>query len=146
MDFAIPANYRIKLKKYKKKDKCLDLARELKKKLWNMKVTIVPIVIGAFDTVTKWLLKSLEHLEVGGCRVLPNDNIIEDGQNTEKSPGDIRRLAVTQTPGKSHQLTLMWKTLKEYIIIIIIITTITRDKSELENYLRQNSPAETSWK
>ncbi len=33
------------------KDKYLDLARELKK-LWNMKVTIIPIVIGAFGTVT----------------------------------------------------------------------------------------------
>ena len=48
-----------------KKDKYLDLARELKK-LWNMKVTIVPIVIGAFGTITKGLLKGLEDLEVGG--------------------------------------------------------------------------------
>ena len=31
-----------------------------------MRVTIVPIVIGAFDTVTKGLLKGLEDLEVGG--------------------------------------------------------------------------------
>ena len=42
-----------------------NLARELKK-LWNMKVTIVPIVIGAFGTITKGLLKGLEDLEVGG--------------------------------------------------------------------------------
>ena len=47
-----------------KRDKYLDLARELKK-LWNIKVTIIPIVIGAFDTVTKGLLKGLEGLEVG---------------------------------------------------------------------------------
>ena len=26
---------------------------------------------------------------------------------TEKSRGDLRRLAVTQTPGKNHRLTLM---------------------------------------
>ena len=31
-----------------------------------MKVTIVPIVIGALGTVTKGLLKSLEDMEVGG--------------------------------------------------------------------------------
>ena len=31
-----------------------------------MKVTIVPIVIGAFGTVTKGFLKGLEDLEVGG--------------------------------------------------------------------------------
>ena len=64
-----------------------------------MKVTIIPIVIGAFGMVIKGLLKSLEDLEVGG--------IIENGQNTEKSPGDLRRLAVTQSPVKDHQLTLM---------------------------------------
>ena len=31
-----------------------------------MQVTIIPIVIGAFGTVTKELLKGLEELEVGG--------------------------------------------------------------------------------
>ena len=31
-----------------------------------MKVTIVPIVSGALDTITKGLLKGLEDLEVGG--------------------------------------------------------------------------------
>ena len=37
-----------------------------KNKLSNMKVTIMPIVIGAFGTITKGLLKGLEDLEVGG--------------------------------------------------------------------------------
>ena len=46
VDFAVPADHRIKLKDCEKKDKYLDLDRELKK-LWNMKVTIIPIVIGA---------------------------------------------------------------------------------------------------
>ena len=54
------------MKESEKKDKYLDLAREFKKKLWNMKVTIIPIVIGAFGTVTKGLLKRLENLETGG--------------------------------------------------------------------------------
>ena len=31
-----------------------------------MKVTIVPIVIGVFGTITKGLLKSLKDLEIGG--------------------------------------------------------------------------------
>ena len=65
VDFAVPADHRIKLKECEKRDKYLDLARELKK-LWNMKVTIIPIVIGAFGKVTKGLLKGLEDLEVGG--------------------------------------------------------------------------------
>ena len=53
------------MKECEKRDKYLDLARELKK-LWNMQVTIIPIVIGAFDTVTKGLLQGLEDLEIGG--------------------------------------------------------------------------------
>ena len=43
----------------------MDLARELKK-LWNMKVTIIPIVIGAFGTITKRLLKILVDLGIRG--------------------------------------------------------------------------------
>ena len=49
VDFAVPTDHRIKLKECEKKDKYLDLARELKKtKQWNMQVIIIPIVIGAF--------------------------------------------------------------------------------------------------
>ena len=48
-----------------RKKKYLDLSRELKK-LWNMKVTIIPIMIGTFGTVTKELLKGLEDMEAGG--------------------------------------------------------------------------------
>ena len=82
VDFTVPTDQRIKLKQSEKKDKYLSLAKELKK-LWNMKVTVVPI---------------------------------EDRQNTEKSSGDLRRLTVTQTPIKNHQLTLVRKTQKVYII------------------------------
>ena len=51
VDFAVPTDHRINLKKCEKKDMYLDLSRELKK-LWNMKVTIVPILIGAFGKIT----------------------------------------------------------------------------------------------
>ena len=46
-----------------------------------------------------------------GKVIHPNNSIIENGQNTEKSPGDLRRLAVTQSSVKDHHLTLLWKTL-----------------------------------
>ena len=52
------------MKENEKKDKYLDLVGELK--LWNMKVTITPIVIGAFGTVIKGLLKRLEDIEIRG--------------------------------------------------------------------------------
>ena len=42
----------------------------------------------------------------------PNYNSVEIGQNTEKSPGDLSTLVVTQTPMRNHQLTLLGKTLK----------------------------------
>ena len=65
VDFAVPADDRIKLKESEKKDKYFGLPRELKK-LWNMQVTVIPIVIGAFGIVTNGLLKGLEDSEVGG--------------------------------------------------------------------------------
>ena len=100
----------MKLKEHEKRDKYLDLARELKK-LWNMKVSIIPIVIGALGTVTKELVHGrLENKSTS--RDHPNYSIIEIGQNTEKSPGDLKRLVVTQTPVENHQQTLMGKTLE----------------------------------
>ena len=50
VDIVVPADHRIKLKECEKTDKYLYLTRELKK-LWNVQVTIIPIVIGAFGTV-----------------------------------------------------------------------------------------------
>ena len=53
---------------------------------------------GSFGTVTKGLLKGLEDLEVRGTRGHDQNYCnFDNGQNTEKSPGDMRRLAVTQT-------------------------------------------------
>ena len=65
VDFAVPVDHRIKLKDCEKRDKCLDLAKELKKML-NMKVAILPIVIGALGTVTKGLVRGLKDLEITG--------------------------------------------------------------------------------
>ena len=65
VDFAVPADHRVELKEREKRDKYLDLARELKK-LWNMKLTVIPIVIGALSTVTKGLVQGMEDLEIRG--------------------------------------------------------------------------------
>ena len=102
VDFAVPADHRIKLKECEKKDKYLDLAREWKK-LWNMKVTILPIVIGAFGTVNKGLLKGLEDLEVGGR--------VETIQTTTllRTAWILRKVLVTWGDLRSHKL--QWKTI-----------------------------------
>ena len=63
VDFAVPADCRLKWKDKKMKDRYHDLAKELKK-LWNIKVTFIQIVIGALCTVTKRLIKGLEDLEI----------------------------------------------------------------------------------
>ena len=102
VDFAVPTDYRINLKESEKKDKYLDLARELKK-LWNMKVTIVPIVIDALGTITKGLLKGLEDFEVGGR--------VETIQMTVLlwTARILRR--VLETWGHLLSLKLQWKTI-----------------------------------
>ena len=74
-------------------------------KLWNMKVTVISVVIGAQGTVTKGLVVELELFEIIGNH--PNYCISEFGQNTKKCSGNLRRLAVTKTPVRNHQLTLV---------------------------------------
>ena len=98
VDFAVSADHRIKLKEYEKKDKYLDLARELKK-LWNMQVTIIPIVIVTFGTV----IKGLDDLEVGGR--------VETIQTTAllRTARILRR--VLETWGDLLSLRLQWKTI-----------------------------------
>ena len=100
VDFAVSVDHRINLKECEKMDKYLDLARELKK-LWNMKVTIVPIVIDALGTITKGLLKGLEDLEVGGR--------VETIQTTalQRTARFLRR--VVETCGDLLSLKLQWK-------------------------------------
>ena len=46
-------------------DKYRDLTWELEKQ-WNMKVTIIPIVISALGTITERLIPELEDLEIRG--------------------------------------------------------------------------------
>ena len=52
VDFAVSVDHRVVFQEHEKMDTYLDLARELKK-LRNMKVTIIPIIIGALGTITK---------------------------------------------------------------------------------------------
>ena len=49
--------------KRKLRDKYQDLAREIKI-LWNMKVTVIPILIGAFGAIPKGLTKGIKDLEI----------------------------------------------------------------------------------
>ena len=71
------------------------------KKLWNMQVTIIPIVIGAFGTVTKGLLKGLEDLKVSGR--------VETIQTTALLRTARILIRVLETWGDLLSLRLQWK-------------------------------------
>ena len=63
MNFVVLSDDRVKLKESEKRDKYLDLARTLKK-LWNMKMMLIVIVIGVLGTVTIGLVQRLEDMEI----------------------------------------------------------------------------------
>ena len=114
VDFVVSADHRLKRKGSEKRDKYLDLARELKKNTMEHE--------GDGDTNCNLHTRHSPQSIGIGTRGLgnkrtsadpPNYSIVEIAQNTKKSPGDLRRLAVTQTPVKDHQL--VWKTLKSVI-------------------------------
>ena len=82
--------------KSEKREKCLDLARELKKIIEDESDS---------DTICnrcawyshQWIGKGTGRIgnkNTSGDHA--NDSTVKIGQNTEKSPGDVRRLAVTQ--------------------------------------------------
>ena len=68
---------------------------------------VIPLVVRALSTVPKGLIKRLEDLEIRGrVETIQTTAFVVISQNTEKSPGDLRRLSITQIPVKNHQLTL----------------------------------------
>ena len=105
VDFPAITDHWVKLKECEKRDKYLDLAREWK---------TVENESEVYNNCNwcSWY----NHQRIGGfgnnrtdgdC---PNYRIIEINQNTEMSPGDLRRLVVIQTPRVNYQLMQVWKT------------------------------------
>ena len=99
VDFAVPA---INKTESVKREISTSTLLENWKKLWNMMVTIIPIMVGAFSTVTKGLLKGLEDLEVGGW--------VETIQTTALLKTDRILRRVLETWGDLLSLKLQWKT------------------------------------
>ena len=73
--------------------KYLDLARELRK-IWNMRGIVKPVVIGMLWTVFKNWERSLRVRNQKMNRDNPNYSFVEISENSEKSPGDLRKLVV----------------------------------------------------
>ena len=119
VDFAVPTDHRVKSKENKKRYQHRDLAKELKEKLCNMRVTVMLLVISMLGNDPERISK--KDGRVGNQRTNrdhPNYNIIEIGQKTKKSPEDFRRLPNAQTPVKDHQLMLVWKTRKDWFGLV----------------------------
>ena len=74
--FAVPVDHRVKLIEGEKRNRCLDLSWELKN-LWNMKVTVIPIVIGACGK---------------GTGIIENKNPSGDHPNELRSTRILRRV------------------------------------------------------
>ena len=62
IDIAVPDDSRVEVKENEKVQKYQDLARELRK-LWQVKVKVVPVVVGVLGTIPKALEKQLKEIE-----------------------------------------------------------------------------------
>ena len=91
MDSAVPADYRVKIKENEKRDKYVDLARELKTTTQGHK--------GDGETNCNRCTRNNPQKFVKGTGRIrnqrttedhPNCSIVKIGQNTEKGSGDLR--------------------------------------------------------
>ena len=120
-DFAVPADH----KENEKRDKYLN------------KDTMEHEGYG--DTTCNWCTwndsqrlskraRGIENRRMSGEH--SNYSVAKISQNTEKNPEDLK-LAVTQTPVKDHQLTLVWKLTRN--IILMKNNTKTHKKKDKGN-------------
>ena len=63
IDFAAPGDSRIEEKDKEKIEKCQDLRRELQK-IWNMKMKIIPLVVGSLGAIPKQFGNTLKKIGV----------------------------------------------------------------------------------
>ena len=70
-------------------------------------MTVIPLKIGTLRTVPKIGKRSGRFGNQRMDRNHTNYSITQTSQNPEKSSGELKRLAVIQTPLKDHQLMLV---------------------------------------
>ena len=121
MNFVVPVDHRVKLKKYKHRDKYIDLARELKKTME---------LVGDIHTNYNWCVRCSHQRIVKGTRQIGDKNmsgdqlnysIIKINHNTKNIPRVVRRLTDSNPRGKPSIKAGLKKTLKRIIIKIIIV-------------------------
>ena len=91
-----------------KRDKNVNLIKELKR-VYNRKVSVIPVVVGALGTISQMIEKETER--VGNLKTNRSHldcSIIKIGLNTEKSPGEFRTwLSRYITEWKSKKMKMM---------------------------------------
>ena len=80
-----------------KERQVLRLRQRTKKKLWNMKITVMPVVIGALGTISKGVERRLEESEIGG-----------GGSETTQTTAFVREIW-----GDILSLSSQWKTISQ---------------------------------
>ena len=79
----------MKTKENEKKDKYFDLAKELRK-LWNIKVTVLPVIIWVLESVCKILVRGLEQLEIRRrSETIQTATLLKSARISRKSSGDM---------------------------------------------------------
>ena len=119
VDFTVPADHKWKPDNGKR-DKYLDFARELKK-LWDIKVIVIPTVNGELGTISKSLEKGPGELEIRGWVETIHSTALLRPARILKSPGDLRSLRL-QLKTTSQR----WHEKKSHRTIIIMIEFKTR--------------------
>ena len=123
-------------KKEQRKTNCSDQ----KHRIWNTKVTLIPTVIDAFGKISKRTGRVGNKRTNGDHQIY---SIFRISENTEKSPEDLKGLAIVQTPKEDHQLTLVWKTLKE--IITVDFAVLLKESEKKDKYLELARKLKKLW-
>ena len=75
-----------------------------------MKVTVIPVVIGAVGTITEGMIKGPEELEIRRhVETIQTTSLLRSARILRRVQESSKKLSVTQTPVKNYLLTLMGK-------------------------------------
>ena len=132
VNFAVPVDPRVIIKESEKRNKYLDPVRDLKL-LWNMKVTVIPIVISTLGTISEGLVRKLVELEIKGW---------PETIQTTALLSSARMQRVLETWGKLLSLrqrkTISLRSWEKFAMSKIIITSIhDRLAQQLSTYNSQ---------
>ena len=107
MDFAVPVDHRVKIKENENRDEYVDLTRKLKK-LWNMRVTAILIIVSVLKTFPKILESWLEQLDTRKrIEIIQTIALL-------RSVRILKR--VLQTKGDLLSLRLQWKLISKTLV------------------------------